>query len=393
MFGKTSTSEPSNSAQEKEQISKHLRAADEYFRYRNFDAALMEIDKALKIDPKNSLARSFGERVKLVQKQQGKDNFKTPSNELSSEEKMKVLTQIFPLIEQYLAQKDYRRALEKVAEVYKIDPTNFYAKAYSDRIEELQRIDSEEKAKTMMQVKREIAQKDQLPKGSYFMYREMLKEAWFDGKISSEEEGELKKIRDVFGITNKEHYELEHQVKIEAYVEALQLAWKDGVVTENERKVLEMMRQRYSISPDEHNSAENKIKEARRSSSSKGVIFVVDSDQESLTNITKILKKRNFEVISAHRVEDALESLINYTPDVVVSEIYFSANSIDGFAFFKKLRELENLKNVPFIFTTSMKDSKILRAGLRMGMATFFTKPIDMKLLLATIEGILLGKN
>lgn len=386
MFSKNT--QPASSVDSKEQITKHLRSADEYFRYRNFDAAIAEIEKVLKIDSKNSLARSFLERVKLTQKQtQLKDVFSTAQSELSSEEKLKMLNERFAAIEQYLAQKDYKRAMDKVAEVYRIDSTNFYAKAYSDRIEELMRIEREEKAKQINQVKRDIDNKATMPKGSCFMYRELLKEAWFDGKITTEEETELKKVRDIFGISIKEHYDIEREVKIEAYVEALQLAWKDGVISENERKVLEMMRQRYTISPEEHLSAESKIKEARRSSSVRAVVLVVDPDQESLANISKALRKRNFDVVTAFRVEDALETIVSKTPNLIISEIYFSANSIDGFAFFKKLHELENLKNVPFMFLTSMKEGKIARAGLRMGMENFFVKPIDIKLLVATVEG------
>jgi CheY-like chemotaxis protein len=393
MFFK-SEEQPVSGVPDKEKISKHLRAADEFFRHRNFDAALFEIDKAIKIDSKNSLARSFMERIKLVQKQlNAKDAFQMPTNELSTDEKMKLLNELFAVIEQLLAQKDYRRALEKVAEIYRIDSTNFYAKAYSDRIDELIRIETVEKAKAVGQIKREIAQKDQLPKGSFFMYREMLKEAWFDGTVTKEEEVELKKVRDVFGITSKEHFEIEREVKVEGYVEALQLVWRDGVVTENERKVLETMRQRYSISPEEHLSAESKIKEAHRGSAYKGLILVVDSDQENLNNVSKALKTRNYDVISAHRVEDALEVIISRTPDLILSEIFFSANSIDGFAFYKKMQELNNFKSVPFMFMTSMKEGKISRAGLRMGMDNFFTKPIDNKLVVATIEGKLRRKN
>ncbi|MBW7887809.1 MAG: response regulator [Bacteroidetes bacterium] len=392
MFSKNT--QPASSSDSKEQITKLLRSADEFFRYRNFDAAIAEIEKALQLDPKNSLARSFIERIKLTQKQtQLKDVVSHSSGELSAEEKLKMLNDRFAAIEQHLAQKDYKRAMDKVAEVFGIDPTNFYAKAYSDRIDELMRIEREEKAKQISQVKHDFDDKASMPKGSCSMYHELLKEAWFDGKITPEEEAELKRVREIFGISIKEHYEIEHNVKIEAYVEALQLAWKDGVVTENERKVLELMRQRYMISPEEHLSAEDKIKEARRTSSSRGVILVVDPDPESLANISKALKKRNFDVDTTHRVEDALEVIVSKTPHLIISEIYFSLSSIDGFSFFKKLRELENFKNIPFMFLTSMKDSKIARAGLRLGMDNFFQKPVDIKLLVATVEGKFLSNN
>ncbi|MGD0036020.1 MAG: hypothetical protein ABSC53_01855, partial [Bacteroidota bacterium] len=52
----------------KERIGKHLRTADEFTRFQRYEEAIIEIEHALEIDPKNNYARSFLERVKLMHK-------------------------------------------------------------------------------------------------------------------------------------------------------------------------------------------------------------------------------------------------------------------------------------------------------------------------------------
>ena len=89
----------------------------------------------------------------------------------------------------------------------------------------------------------------------------------------------------------------------------------------------------------------------------------------------------------AQNAEDAMQLLMKQTPDVILSELFFKNSQIDGVALFEKLREHLLLKDVPFIFISSLKDKKIIQAGLRLGIDHFITKPIDDDLLLAIIDG------
>lgn len=373
----------------REALQKHLRTADEYFRIRNYDAALAEIEKALVIDPRNSLARTFLERIKLASKQDQKAA--APSSQSSggstSEDRSKMIPLLFRDIELLMAKKDFHRAKEKIQEILTIDTENFYAKAYLDTINQQQQVHVAEVANVIQSAPLESSGTgEQLPKGSLSMYREMLKEFWFDGKISNEEAVQLQSVRDMFGITQQEHTEIEREVKVQAYIDALQIAWKDGVVTENEQKVLEMMRHRYSISAEEHLSAELKIDEARRSRSSKGTILLVDGDMETLTGLIGELKRRNYEILITHYIDDALNVLINRTPDVIISEIFFDQKGVDGFSFYKKLEQLPHLKHIPFFLMSTVEDDTVIRAGLRIGIDHFFRKPLDMKQVITQIE-------
>lgn len=390
MFGNKPTAEQ----QQKEQITKYLRAADEFFRYNRFDEGLVQIDLALALDPRNVLARSFKERIKMMQKRAQSTLGLDAKTGLSEDEKGAITAKLLAEAEEMIKAQNYKLALNKVSEVYKIDPKNYFARAYSDRIEEL--LQQQKKEAEQFFAKPPAAAPAAAsagpappakPPGSNAMYRELLYEVWFDGKVTPEEEQELKKVRDIFNISNKEHFEIEREVKLNAYIEALKLAWRDGVLTMNERDTLELMRKRYDINSDEHHSLENKVQEAKKGSPTKATILLVDPERDHISPLMQFLKDHHYDVIPALKVEDAFQKIVNRFPQIVLTEIVFTPTHLDGFSLFEKLQQHQTLKHVPFFFMSRIKDEKVIRAALRLGLDLHFTKPIDHELLLAAIEG------
>ncbi|MHB1049125.1 MAG: response regulator [Bacteroidota bacterium] len=388
MFG----SKPSTSEQQhKEQITKHLRAADEFFRYNRFDEGLVQIDQALAIDPKNVLARSFRERIIMMQKRSASSSGLDAKTGLSEDEKGAITAKLLAEAEELIKAQNYKMALNKVSEVYRADPKNFFARAYSDRIEELQQQQKKEAEKFFAKPAPAPAAATVAPPvksgGSNSMYRELMREVWFDGKVTPEEEIELKKVRDIFNISNKEHFDIEREVKLNAYVEALKLVWRDGVLTANERETLEIMRKRYDINTDEHHALESKIQEAKKGTPTKATVLLVDPERDHITPLIQFLKEHHYDVIPALRVEDAFQKIVNHFPQLVLTEIVFTSSQLDGFSLFEKLQQHQTLKHVPFFFMSRIKDDKVIRAALRLGLDLHFTKPVDHDLLLAAIEG------
>jgi len=309
-----------------------------------------------------------------------------------------VIAQLLQSADEMIKAKDFKRALNKVADVYKLEPQNFYAKAYSDRIEQLQQQQQSQAREFFSstlegtQVEGQSSQGVVPIHGAFFMYRELMKEVWFDGKVTPEEEQELKRVRDLFNISNKEHFEIEHEVKIEAYLDGLRIAWKDGVLTQNERQTLELMRQRYGITTDEHLAAEAQVQEAKKGTPTKASILIVDSDKDHRAGVGDFLKKRNYDVIGVNTIEDAFKVLIKQFPHIVLTEILFTSAQMDGFALFEKLKQHPTLQNIPFFFMSKLHDENVVRAGMRLGLDLYFPKPVDQELLLAAIEGKLRTK-
>ncbi len=395
MFGKKPIVD--TQALEKEQISKLLRLADELLRLKNFEGALQAIRKALAIDPKHMLARTFQQRIMLIQKQSGQAE-DGPQKGPSPEEIAQRISNLFSTAEQLIGKKEYKEALKKIAEVYQLDPGSHYARAYSDKIEQLMMEDKQRDVRKFgeaivpNQTSVQGTESSQIERGSLMMYKELLKEYWFDGKITPEEENELGSVRETFAITMEEHSRIESNVKIESYIDALRLAWKDGVISEMERQVLDMMRKRYGISMEEHLAIEDNVREAKRGTKAKARILIVTPDKELLAIMTRALQQRHYEVVSAARAEEALNSMVKQIPKLIISEVIFSNGAMDSFEFFENVQKHFSLQSVPFFFLAEAKNQNIIRAGLRMGFDHFLTKPLDLDLLAAAVDGKLLTK-
>jgi CheY-like chemotaxis protein len=377
----------------KEQIAKLLRSADEFTRENRFDDAILELERVLRLDPKNNYARSFLERVRYLQKradQRGRSQ--AHEAELSLEERMTKISRHLTAAEEYVKQRSYRQALAEIAEVYRIDQNNYYARAFSERIEMLMeqeklQIDRAAKVSTAPPV---IVASRTIPgmdRGVMVLYHELLREMWLDGQISPEEERELHHVCEIFGISEEQHGAIEREVKIEAYVDALRIAWRDNVLTETERSILLSLREKYNITGEVVGDAENRFESTKRMIRSKGTILVVDPDREALVTLSKKLKNRGYLMYMAQRIEDAWQILNTQTPSIIISEALFPNQTMDGFGFYQKLHEHPVLRRVPFFCITSVADPKIIRAGLRLGIDYFVAKPVDFETLTAAIEG------
>jgi len=388
----------------KERVARHLRSADLLVRQHRHADAIREIEKALALDPKNYYARSFLERTRTQEeksRQEAERRSEFAAGALQ-EKKLEQITMFLNAAQEFIAARNYKLALQQVAKVYAIDPQNYYARAFSDRIEML--MEEEKKSprpsappavQTIPESTTATAPAESTPppklrtgeRASLSMYRELLKELWFDGTINAEEAEELKKVRKIFKISDVEHRELEKQVHIDAYVEALRIAWRDGAVSQNEAEVLQMMREKFNISIEQHMSAEAKILWAKGTPLSKGSILIVDDEKAFLQSLALYLKGRGYDIVTAESVEEALEMVQKSAPSLILADVFFGEGRQTGFEFYQHVRENPQLKDIPFLLMSGVSDEFVVRAGMRLGVDDFLQKPFDLDLLLATIEG------
>lgn len=383
----------------KERVARYLRAADIMVKDGDFEHAVMQIETALQLDPKNYYARSFLERARVqMEHAKKKPAEKEEPKATKEDQKIEQISLLLRAADQFIIAKNYKLAQQQVEKVFAIDPQNYYAKAYAERVGKL--YDGGKKggahavsAKPAGEIPRpagpvsSTAQWKPGERASVAMYRELLREMWFDGRVSDIEARELKKVRGIFKITEDEHKELEKQIQIDAYVEALRIAWRDGVITQNENDVLQLMRQKFNISMEEHMSAEAKILWAKNTPNAKSSILLIDDEQTLLYSLAANLKRHGYEVVTAESVEQALELLQRTIPSIIVADLLFGEGQQTGIEFYQHVREDPRLKNVPFLLMSGISDEFVVRAGMRLGVDNFIQKPFDLELLLATIEG------
>ncbi len=114
----------------------------------------------------------------------------------------------------------------------------------------------------------------------------------------------------------------------------------------------------------------------------KARILVVDDEASARSGLEKLLKQSGYDVATAGDGVAALEVAASYAPDVVVTDLKMP--NMDGMALLAKLREQD--RDLPVIVTTAFGDVNVAVQAMRQGAADFITKPIDIDVLVLSIE-------
>jgi CheY-like chemotaxis protein len=218
-------------------------------------------------------------------------------------------------------------------------------------------------------------------------YRKTLESAWKSGTISKDVRNELEIARAHSNITDERHEEIEHSVKLNAYINAVKEAWQDGLITPTSARTLEELRDRYSVSIDEHLMIESRIMYELHGLRVRGVVMVIDDDIELSKIIKSILREEGYAPFSVHKPEDGLHILEKTTPDLILLDITFPKPSMSGFTTYEHIRKRPNLRFVPVVFMSGLDEEHIVQLGKKMGADDYIIKPISQDLLVSTVEG------
>lgn len=219
------------------------------------------------------------------------------------------------------------------------------------------------------------------------MYKRVLLLAWADGAMSPEEESQLRDLRTSLRITTEEHTQLELEAKEESYAHAFTLVWTSGMNAKERSAVINELRQKYHVSPEAHSRVEAKVLIEFGHHQNKPTLYVIDDEENTLGMIVRVLEGGGFAVHAFNTSDEALASLQQDIPDLIVSDINLESSTIGGFSFYEKVRQLPHLSRVPFIFLSGMIDEGMIRYGKGLGADDYLTKPFSGDMLLDTIKG------
>lgn len=105
----------------------------------------------------------------------------------------------------------------------------------------------------------------------------------------------------------------------------------------------------YIVKPIEKQIFLRKIKNLEKTGKIKRVL-IVDNDTETVRLIGSLLKEANYQVSNTYNSKDAINSITNFIPDLIV----LNPTSPDvGFDVIEYLKKEENLKNIPVIIITN----------------------------------------
>lgn len=113
-------------------------------------------------------------------------------------------------------------------------------------------------------------------------------------------------------------------------------------------------------------------------------ILVVDDNPANLDLLLSALEILSCRVRPSAQPEMALRSAIAHPPDLILLDIRMPG--MDGFEFFRSLREHSETANVPVIFLSAMEEQHEIQAALDLGAEGYLTKPIDIQKLLSLVQ-------
>jgi CheY-like chemotaxis protein len=114
----------------------------------------------------------------------------------------------------------------------------------------------------------------------------------------------------------------------------------------------------------------------------KPTVLIVDDDHVSLTLLSKLVTKLDYNVIQATDGTHALEVLKNEAVDLVVAD--YDMPHINGLELLKKVKA--EFPSLPYILVTAYSNLKVIREAWEHGAFDFFQKPVFVDRLNQTIR-------
>jgi CheY-like chemotaxis protein len=100
-----------------------------------------------------------------------------------------------------------------------------------------------------------------------------------------------------------------------------------------------------------------------------------------------MLADHGYEVTALTTSDEAYTLLKQWKPGLILCDVNLETSTMGGFSFYEKIRQLEHLQQVPFMFLTGLSDDVLIRTGKELGVDDYLTKPISEENLVAAIKG------
>lgn len=116
-------------------------------------------------------------------------------------------------------------------------------------------------------------------------------------------------------------------------------------------------------------------------------ILLVDDAKTVLMMEQMILNQPEFQLITAHDGEQAVELALSETPDLILLDVIMP--NMTGIEVLERLRSEPATKRVPIIMVTTRSESEYVDKARAAGCTDYVTKPLDAADLLSKVRNLL----
>ena len=116
----------------------------------------------------------------------------------------------------------------------------------------------------------------------------------------------------------------------------------------------------------------------------KGIILVIEDNEQNLYLITFILEKNGYKVFQARDGKEGIELACRVNPSLILLDIQLPV--IDGYAVARELRSKPGLADIPIVAVTSYAMVGDRERILAAGCSGYIEKPINPETFLTEVE-------
>ena len=116
-------------------------------------------------------------------------------------------------------------------------------------------------------------------------------------------------------------------------------------------------------------------------------ILIVEDELYNMKLMNRVVTIHGHKPEEAYSGKEAIQKAASFQPDVILMGIKFQ--DMDGFETTRKLKELENIKNIPVIVVTSYSQEDHNEEAKKSGCCGFLQKPINPLTIMDEIKGIM----
>ncbi|MCI0708360.1 MAG: response regulator [Ignavibacteriae bacterium] len=113
-------------------------------------------------------------------------------------------------------------------------------------------------------------------------------------------------------------------------------------------------------------------------------ILVVDDEPAWIGALSMVLESKGYDVRSASSGAEALKTLKQYKPDLILSDVRMP--DMNGFDFLDSLKKLPAIASTPVVFLSAVDDFHARKVARELGAADYILKPISEQDMLSTLE-------
>ena len=113
-------------------------------------------------------------------------------------------------------------------------------------------------------------------------------------------------------------------------------------------------------------------------------ILVVEDNRALREGLREMLGMEGFTVLTASNGREALDHMVAFTPDLILSDI--AMPEMDGLTFFQEVRNRPDWVTIPFVFLTARGQKEDVITGKDLGAEDYLVKPLTRDELVAAVR-------